>query len=168
MPCRIYNWRSPLPGLAFFFPLNLYFCLYVATNQYRHRFQYSSISGVSAQTALGSTLLHLTTDFCELSLYWYQRFEQPAMPELAEKNSPESNISSTEPVAGLKNGTKLRSDSPRVVHPSGRSGHGRGMQILRGIAFAVYFSSCCFVLVFSDIWSLEYQRDVLSNQRRGA
>ncbi|KAK2597408.1 hypothetical protein QQS21_005956 [Conoideocrella luteorostrata] len=68
------------------------------------------------------------------------------MTELAEKNSSDVNIPGPDLTAGLQNETKKHSDSTRVVHPSGRTGHGRAIQILRIAAFAVYFSFCCFII----------------------
>lgn len=41
--------------------------------------------------------------------------------------------------------------SPSDAHPSGKEGYGRLMQILRGLAFAVYFNTCCIVYVRSPV-----------------
>ncbi|KAL6821350.1 acyltransferase domain-containing protein [Trichoderma camerunense] len=37
------------------------------------------------------------------------------------------------------------------VHPSGKRAHGRGVQILRGLALAVYFLICCVTIVASQV-----------------
>jgi hypothetical protein len=47
--------------------------------------------------------------------------------------------------AGLMDsaGAKPAPSGPRDAHPSGKESYGRIMQILRGLAFAVYFNTCC-------------------------
>lgn len=39
------------------------------------------------------------------------------------------------------------------VHPSGKRAHGRGVQILRGLALAVYFLICCVTYVCDSLAS---------------
>lgn len=48
-------------------------------------------------------------------------------------------------VAGLlgSSGPKTSSGGPKDAHPSGKESYGRIMQVLRGLAFAVYFNTCC-------------------------
>ncbi|TWU77643.1 hypothetical protein ED733_008065 [Metarhizium rileyi] len=72
------------------------------------------------------------------------------MPELTENDGLERNASSPEVAAVLKSDEKRSLNSPRIVHPSGKSAHGRGMQILRGVAFAIYFNFCCFVIAVTQ------------------
>ncbi|KAG8420234.1 hypothetical protein J3459_011282 [Metarhizium acridum] len=72
------------------------------------------------------------------------------MPEFAENDSSESKVPASELAAGFKNDEKQPANSSRFVHPSGKSGHGRAMQILRGIAFTAYFTFCCFAIVITQ------------------
>lgn len=48
-------------------------------------------------------------------------------------------------VAGLtgKTAQKPIKAGPKDAHPSGKESYGRVMQVLRGLAFAVYFNTCC-------------------------
>ncbi|QPG93962.1 hypothetical protein C2857_003829 [Epichloe festucae Fl1] len=63
------------------------------------------------------------------------------MSKLAKEKGSESSV-----LVGVQNTTEKQSPSSGVWHPSGRAGHGRGMQILRVVAFAVYFNFCCFII----------------------
>lgn len=51
--------------------------------------------------------------------------------------------------AGLMSsaGAKTVSTGPKDAHPSGKESYGRIMQLLRGLAFAVYFNTCCIAYV---------------------
>jgi hypothetical protein len=103
------------------------------------------LSGVSAKSALGSTFLH--RQFIRVLQCIYLLLRLPAMPASTGNGSAESGIPAPELVAGVRNEAAKISDSTGVAHPSGRSGHGRGMQILRGIAFTAYFTFCCLTSV---------------------
>lgn len=51
-------------------------------------------------------------------------------------------------LAGLAaNKAPAKANGAGEAHPSGRESYGPAMQILRGIAFAVYFNTCCTVYV---------------------
>ncbi|KAG6010367.1 hypothetical protein E4U21_006931 [Claviceps maximensis] len=74
------------------------------------------------------------------------------MAEPAEKNGPDMSISAPGlAVGGAHNKTThSQSSSPRLVHPSGRTGHGRAIQLLRAVAFSVYFNFCCFIICITQ------------------
>lgn len=71
----------------------------------------------------------------------------------ASKDTDGSEISIPAPgiAMGLNQKSKKATVSPKDAHPSGKRGHGRAMQILRGVAFTVYFFTCCatYVLQFA-------------------
>ncbi|KAG5931527.1 hypothetical protein E4U53_001719 [Claviceps sorghi] len=74
------------------------------------------------------------------------------MAKSAEQNGPDVTI----PAPGLAVGahsktTPPQSSSARVLHPSGRTGHGRAIQLLRVVAFSVYFSICCFIICITQL-----------------
>ncbi|UNI17748.1 hypothetical protein JDV02_004069 [Purpureocillium takamizusanense] len=52
--------------------------------------------------------------------------------------------------AGVNDRDVLQSSEKRVAHPSGKEGYGRLAQVLRGLAFAVYFTSCCLAIVVTQ------------------
>lgn len=49
--------------------------------------------------------------------------------------------------AGLVNKEKAAAGGPKDAHPSGKEGYGRLMQVLRGLAFAIYFNTCIMAYV---------------------
>jgi len=55
--------------------------------------------------------------------------------------------------AGLMDsaGAKPAPSGPRDAHPSGKESYGRIMQILRGLAFAVYFNTCCIAIHMTQL-----------------
>lgn len=69
------------------------------------------------------------------------------MAKLAKEKGSERSI-----LVGVQNTTEEQSPSSGGWHPSGRAGHGRGMQILRVVAFAVYFNFCCFMYVIPNLF----------------
>lgn len=44
---------------------------------------------------------------------------------------------------GRAQGQKRQLNGPGDAHPSGKESHGRLMQVLRGLAFAIYMMACC-------------------------
>lgn len=57
---------------------------------------------------------------------------------------PDAGMPNPSPDAGI---TK----KPTEAHPAGRVKHGRGMQILRGLALAIYLNTCCLVCVVPNL-----------------
>lgn len=56
----------------------------------------------------------------------------------------DENIPGPAPAAGLVKSTDAAPvKSQAIHHPSGKAGHGPIVKILRGIAFGVYFLTCC-------------------------
>jgi len=55
--------------------------------------------------------------------------------------------SGTDLAAGVNDHGVLQRSERRLAHPSGKEGYGRLAQVLRGLAFTVYFTSCCLTLV---------------------
>lgn len=72
---------------------------------------------------------------------------------MAEPKHPESAEAAL-PAPGLNAGVVDTKDkhatlrSSKVTHPSGKESHGQSMQILRGLAVAIYFATCCMAYVY--------------------
>lgn len=44
---------------------------------------------------------------------------------------------------------KLPATTPKNHHPSGKESYGTTMQIVRALAFSIYFMGCCIMYAFS-------------------
>lgn len=64
-----------------------------------------------------------------------------------DTDGSETNIPAPAIAMGLSQASKKASTSPKDAHPSGKRGHGKAMQILRGLAFTIYFLTCCVTYV---------------------
>jgi hypothetical protein len=64
------------------------------------------------------------------------------MAEMAHSDSSEAKLPGPDLGAGF---SKQKHDG--ITHPSGKESHGRSIQILRGVAFVVYFLLCCITYV---------------------
>ncbi|TQS34716.1 hypothetical protein Golomagni_04890 [Golovinomyces magnicellulatus] len=64
-----------------------------------------------------------------------------------ETEASEANIPSPE----LTTISKSKPSKPVTSHPSGKVGHGKLMQLLRGIAFAIYFNGCIVTICITQI-----------------
>ncbi|OAQ92571.1 1-acyl-sn-glycerol-3-phosphate acyltransferase 2 [Purpureocillium lilacinum] len=58
--------------------------------------------------------------------------------------------SGTDLAAGVNDHGVLQRSERRLAHPSGKEGYGRLAQVLRGLAFTVYFTSCCLTIVVTQ------------------
>ncbi|KAH6603196.1 acyltransferase [Trichoderma cornu-damae] len=80
-----------------------------------------------------------------------------------ETDGSEINISAPAVAMGLNQTSEKASASPNDAHPSGKRGHGRAMQILRGLAFGIYFFTCCVTIVITQLlgcWLYFVNRDM--------
>lgn len=64
-----------------------------------------------------------------------------------DTDGSETNIPAPTITMGLGQTSKTASASLKDAHPSGKRGHGKAMQILRGVAFTIYFLTCCVTYV---------------------
>ncbi|KND89268.1 putative acyltransferase [Tolypocladium ophioglossoides CBS 100239] len=75
------------------------------------------------------------------------------MGDFQHPDPSETDIPSPGLAAGFKE-QKQNLEPPRrpgYAHPSGKAGHGRLTQVLRGLAFAIYFSLCCFTIAITQL-----------------
>ncbi|KAG5919667.1 hypothetical protein E4U42_006443 [Claviceps africana] len=74
------------------------------------------------------------------------------MAKSAEQNGTDMTFTASGLAVGPHNKTTPpHSSSARVLHPSGRTGHGRAIQLLRVVAFSVYFGFCCFIICITQL-----------------
>ncbi|KAI9155103.1 putative acyltransferase [Paramyrothecium foliicola] len=67
----------------------------------------------------------------------------PAMADMAHSDSSEAKLPGPDLSTGFASQKK---DAGPITHPSGKKSHGRSMQILRGLAFGIYFTVCCITI----------------------
>ncbi|GAO18023.1 uncharacterized protein UV8b_00864 [Ustilaginoidea virens] len=70
---------------------------------------------------------------------------------LENATGPESSIPSPKLTTCPKKDAGTSTESSRAAHPSGKRGHGRGVQILRGLAFTTYFTLCCTIIFITQL-----------------
>jgi hypothetical protein len=61
-------------------------------------------------------------------------------------SSSEAVIPGPDNLAGVNQTSKTKpsmTQTKRITHPSGKAGHGPFVKFLRGLAFTVYFVTCC-------------------------
>ena len=65
-----------------------------------------------------------------------------------DAGSAEIKIPATRLPAGTMDRMPSRvANAPQVAHPSGRESYGKSMQIIRGVALAIYLLTCCIAYV---------------------
>ncbi|KAG6146989.1 hypothetical protein E4U28_007979 [Claviceps purpurea] len=73
------------------------------------------------------------------------------MAKSAETSPSENGIPAPGLAAGVQKTTQGQFPSSGVLHPSGRTGHGRAVQILRIVALSIYINSCCFIICITQL-----------------
>jgi hypothetical protein len=66
------------------------------------------------------------------------------MEDMAHSDSSGTKLPGPELGVGF---TAQKANGPLVAHPSGKESYGRFIQVLRGLAFGLYFAACCFAYV---------------------
>ncbi|KAG6143224.1 hypothetical protein E4U12_001658 [Claviceps purpurea] len=72
------------------------------------------------------------------------------MAKSAETSLSENGIPAPGLAAGVQKTTQGQFPSSGVLHPSGRTGHGRAVQILRIVALSIYINSCCLIICITQ------------------
>ncbi|KAG6280144.1 hypothetical protein E4U47_001496 [Claviceps purpurea] len=73
------------------------------------------------------------------------------MAKSAETSPSENGIPAPGLAAGVQKTTQGQFPSSGVLHPSGRMGHGRAVQILRIVALSIYINSCCLIICITQL-----------------
>ncbi|KAG6169634.1 hypothetical protein E4U25_006608 [Claviceps purpurea] len=73
------------------------------------------------------------------------------MAKSAETSPSENGIPAPGLAAGVQKTTQGQFPSSGVLHPSGRTGHGRAVQILRIVALSIYINSCCLIICITQL-----------------
>ncbi|PHH84424.1 hypothetical protein CDD83_1961 [Cordyceps sp. RAO-2017] len=73
------------------------------------------------------------------------------MADRKHPNPSETDIPGPEMMAGLRDSKSNGNKGPTTTHPSGKKGHGPVTQVLRVLAFSIYFTVCCLAIFTAQI-----------------